>query len=96
MTGSGLRIGIAGATGAVGGELLRLLAERDIPVATLRAFASVRSAGTTVRFGDDEVVVEELAEGALCKNGTPKCISSSVPGLVMGSGEYCVTYARRI
>jgi len=62
---SGLRVGIAGATGAVGGELLRLVAESDIPVASLRALASARSAGTTVPFGGTEVAVEELGDGAL-------------------------------
>jgi len=41
--------------------MLRLLAERDFPLTELRAFASARSAGTTVRYGDREVTVEDAA-----------------------------------
>jgi aspartate-semialdehyde dehydrogenase len=43
-------VAIVGATGAVGMELLAVLAERDFPVADLRLFASPRSAGKTLRF----------------------------------------------
>ncbi len=53
------RVGIVGATGQVGGVMLRLLAERAFPLDELRVFASARSAGTTVRFGDREVTVED-------------------------------------
>ncbi len=65
MSRSGLRVGVAGATGAVGAELLRLLAEREVPVASLRALASRRSAGSTVQFGGADVIVEELSDAAL-------------------------------
>jgi aspartate-semialdehyde dehydrogenase len=65
MSRSELRVGVAGATGAVGEELLRLLSEREVPIASLRAFASARSAGTTVVFGGKAVRVEELTEAAL-------------------------------
>ena len=54
-------IAIVGATGAVGQELLRILEERNLPVASLRPLASARSAGKTVRFRGREVHVEELA-----------------------------------
>ena len=53
------RVGIVGATGQVGGVMLRLLAERAFPLEELRVFASARSAGTTVRFGDRELTVED-------------------------------------
>jgi aspartate-semialdehyde dehydrogenase len=56
----GYRIAVVGATGAVGQTVLKLLWERKFPVATLRALASERSAGKTVRFGDHEVAVEKL------------------------------------
>ncbi len=56
------RIGVVGATGAVGTITLELLAERGYDV---RAFASARSAGSRLRFGDDEVVVEEATHEAL-------------------------------
>jgi len=56
-------VGIVGATGAVGQELLRLLERRGFPVSTLRPFASVRSAGKTVEFAGRLVVVEEARPG---------------------------------
>lgn len=57
-----MRVAIVGATGAVGQELLSLLRERSFPVTRLRAFASPRSAGTVLRFDDDEIRVEVLPE----------------------------------
>jgi len=53
------RVGVVGATGQVGGVMLRLLAERGFPLDELRVFASARSAGTTVRFADREITVED-------------------------------------
>ncbi len=55
----GLRVGVVGATGQVGAVMLRLLAERGLPIAELRAFASARSAGKTVSFAGRDVVVED-------------------------------------
>ena len=57
----GLRVGIVGATGQVGEVMRRILLERDFPVADIRFFASARSAGTTLTWGDREVVVEDAA-----------------------------------
>jgi len=56
-------VGIVGATGAVGQELLRLLDERSFPIATLRLFASARSAGKAVEFRGRKIVVEEAKPG---------------------------------
>ena len=56
---SGLNVGVVGATGQVGTVMRRLLAERDFPVGSVRFFASARSAGTTLPWGDREVVVED-------------------------------------
>jgi len=56
---SGLRVGVVGATGQVGGVLRRLLVERSFPVGEIRFFASSRSAGTTLDWGGREVVVED-------------------------------------
>ena len=53
-------VAIVGATGAVGAELLRILAERDFPVRELRLLASPRSAGKTLAFGDHDIGVEAL------------------------------------
>ena len=61
----GLRIAVAGATGAVGEELLRLLAEGRLPVAEVRALASARSVGRTVAFGAERLPVGELTDAAL-------------------------------
>ena len=55
------RVAVVGATGAVGETMLSILAERAFPVSELVALASERSAGTTVKFGDDDVVVQDLA-----------------------------------
>jgi len=44
-------VGIVGATGAVGQELVRLLHERNFPLAQLRLFASARSVGKTITVG---------------------------------------------
>lgn len=53
-------VAIAGATGAVGAEFLRILAERDFPVGELRLLASPRSAGKTLTFRDHDIGVEAL------------------------------------
>jgi len=52
-----------GATGLVGTEMLRLLEERNFPVAELRAFASPRSEGRRLPFAGGDVVCEVLADG---------------------------------
>ena len=56
------RIAIAGATGAVGVEFLRLLEERKFPVTELRLVASARSAGKTLRFAGKDIIIQELTE----------------------------------
>jgi aspartate-semialdehyde dehydrogenase len=60
---SSFTVGIVGATGAVGQELLKLVQERNFPVGTLRLFASARSAGKKMKFGATELVVEEAKPG---------------------------------
>ena len=57
-----LSVGVAGATGNVGTMMLRVLHERGIPVASLRAFASSRSTGRTVESGDHSAQVEVLED----------------------------------
>jgi aspartate-semialdehyde dehydrogenase len=56
-----MRVGVVGATGQVGGVMRRLLAERGFPIEDLRFFASARSAGTTLPWGDGEITVEDAA-----------------------------------
>ena len=57
-----VRIGILGATGAVGREMLRLIEEYALPVSELRLLASRRSAGERLPFRDGELCVEETTE----------------------------------
>jgi aspartate-semialdehyde dehydrogenase len=57
----GLRVGVVGATGQVGAVVRRLLAERQFPISELRFFASARSAGSTLPWGDGEITVEDAA-----------------------------------
>ena len=62
-----VRIGVVGATGAVGTVTLDLLAERRL--ANVRGFASARSAGRTVEFGNRELLVEEATPEVLAAGG---------------------------
>jgi aspartate-semialdehyde dehydrogenase len=55
------KVAVVGATGAVGEVMLSVLAERQFPVGELIALASERSAGDYVKFGNDEVMVRDLA-----------------------------------
>ncbi|MDI1363267.1 MAG: aspartate-semialdehyde dehydrogenase [bacterium] len=54
-------VGVVGATGLVGGMMRELLAERDFPLASLRLFASARSAGTRIDFQGQAITVEDAA-----------------------------------
>ena len=61
---SSLTVGIVGATGAVGHELVRLLNERDFPATSIRLFASARSAGKVIERSGKKWTVEEARLGA--------------------------------
>ena len=56
-----MRVGVVGATGQVGSVMRTLLAERNFPISELRFFASARSAGTKLPWGNGEIVVEDAA-----------------------------------
>jgi aspartate-semialdehyde dehydrogenase len=56
-----MRVGVFGATGQVGSVMRSILADRDFPVDEIRFFASARSAGRTLPWGDTVVVVEDVA-----------------------------------
>src|SRR5215467_10254353 len=56
-----LAVGIVGATGMVGEIMRIILAEREFPVASLRLFASARSAGKRRPWQDGEVIVEDAS-----------------------------------
>lgn len=57
-------VAIVGATGAVGAVLLECLEARDFPVSTLRLLASSHSAGKSVSFRGETVLIEELTENS--------------------------------
>ena len=55
-------VAVAGATGAVGNEMVATLEQRKFPIKKLKLLASARSAGKTISFRGEEVVVEEMKE----------------------------------
>ncbi len=59
-----IHMAVAGATGAVGNQMISCLEERKFPVATIKFLASHRSIGRQLRFKGDLISVEELKEDA--------------------------------
>ena len=64
-------LAIAGVTGAVGAELIATLDKRQFPVGKLKALASARSAGKTLDFRGQKIVIEALTENYLVPGGAP-------------------------
>ncbi|CAM4239614.1 aspartate-semialdehyde dehydrogenase [Paenibacillus tarimensis] len=52
-------VAVVGATGAVGEQIIGLLEKRDFPINQLKLLSSARSAGTTIKFKDQDITVEE-------------------------------------
>jgi aspartate-semialdehyde dehydrogenase len=65
MFGSLPRVAIVGATGAVGTELIACLQQRQFPLSKLRLFASERSSGRRMPFGQESLPVETLTDESL-------------------------------
>ena len=63
----GCNLAIAGVTGAVGQEFLKILEERDFPFDSLKMLASSRSAGKKIKFKSKEYVVEELTKNSFSR-----------------------------
>jgi aspartate-semialdehyde dehydrogenase len=61
MAGNGYKVGVLGATGAVGSTILGVLAEREFPAAEVVPFASERSAGRRIEWGGEELEVRALS-----------------------------------
>ena len=57
---NGFNVAVAGATGAVGVEMVKTLEKRNFPVKNLKLLASARSAGKTMKFKGEDVVIEEM------------------------------------
>ncbi|GAA0589521.1 aspartate-semialdehyde dehydrogenase [Kribbella sandramycini] len=90
-----MRVGVFGATGQVGGVMRELLVERSFGVDEIRYFASARSAGAKLPFGDTEVTVEDSATAdfsgldlALFSNG--KTASKELAPKVAAAGAIVV------
>jgi aspartate-semialdehyde dehydrogenase len=71
-------VAVAGATGAVGREMLNILEERGFPASTVKALASSRSAGTKLPFRETELTVAELREDSF--NGVDLALFSAGGG----------------
>ena len=82
-----MRVGVIGATGAVGKELVEVLAKRRFPVTELRLFASTRSAGTKQKTPFGEVTIE--AYGLEAARGLDLA-------LLAVSGDFAKAHARAL
>jgi aspartate-semialdehyde dehydrogenase len=77
-------VAVAGATGAVGVEMLKVLSERSFPANRVKALASARSAGKAMAFGDTEITVEEM---------TPQSFDGVDIALFATGGDVSLEYA---
>ena len=76
---------IIGASGMVGGMFLKILEERKLPVSKLYLFASARSAGQTLKFNGQDIIIEEL---------TPEVFDRGIDFALFGvEGDISKTYA---
>ena len=96
-------VAIVGATGAVGGQMCKILSERHFPVRELHALASHRSLGKTVMFNNNEIAVSDLSEfdfsraqialfsagGAISNEYAPKAAAA---GCVVVDNSSCFRY----
>jgi aspartate-semialdehyde dehydrogenase len=62
--GKSFNVAVAGATGAVGTQMIACLEERDFPIKNLKLLATAKSVGRKLRFKGEEVPVEELTEAS--------------------------------
>ena len=82
-----MRVGVIGATGAVGKELVEVLHKRRFPVTTLKLFASARSAGTRVATPFGETIIEEYSDAEASKLDL---------ALLAVSGDFAKAHARKL
>jgi aspartate-semialdehyde dehydrogenase len=64
MSAKKFNIAVAGATGAVGNQMIACLEERSFPIETIKLLASARSAGRKLDFRGESIAVEELTESS--------------------------------
>jgi aspartate-semialdehyde dehydrogenase len=60
-----MRVAVVGATGVVGATILEVMRERSFPAGEVVAFASERSAGKTIEWGERELVVQALSDESI-------------------------------
>jgi aspartate-semialdehyde dehydrogenase len=82
-----MRVGVIGATGAVGKELVEVLGKRRFPVTELKLFASARSAGLKQSTPWGEVVIEEYSDAAAGRLDL---------ALLAVSGDFAKAHARKL
>ncbi|MGH2634424.1 MAG: aspartate-semialdehyde dehydrogenase [Tepidiformaceae bacterium] len=70
-------ITVVGGAGIVGRELLKLLDSRQIPVGRLRLLATARSAGKTIAFRGEEIVIEETTDASFARDDHVVFLSAS-------------------
>ncbi len=87
-----MKIAIVGASGAVGQEFLRVLAEQEFPISELRLFGSSRSAGRTYNFRGQDIVVKELTHNEEDFDGLDFVFTSAGAGT---SKEFAETITAR-
>lgn len=78
-------VGVLGATGLVGKEILNILLERQFPVEKMRLLASKRSAGSVQSFGTESITVEEA---------TPTCFEGIDILFASAGGSVSKTFAQ--
>lgn len=79
------KLAVVGATGVVGQKMIEVLQEKKLPISEYVFFASKKSAGKTIKFGNDIYVVQELTEDSL-KDGFDYALFSA-------GGETSLKYA---
>jgi len=82
-----MRVGVIGATGAVGKELVEVLGKRRFPVTALKLFASTRSAGTTQKTPWGDVAIEAFS---------PEAAKGLDLALLAVSGDFAKAHARAL
>jgi aspartate-semialdehyde dehydrogenase len=79
-------VAVVGATGNVGREILKILAERKFPVKSMTALASRQSLGTEISFGDDKTVkclsLENFAGAVVIDNSSAYRLHKDVPLII--------------
>ena len=85
MSGRVYRVGVVGATGAVGSTLLEVLAEREFPASEVVPFSSERSAGTKLQFNGGEIE---------CRPLTPESIQGIDIALCSAGGKVSAEWAK--